>query len=421
MTKSYFIAEGKVSRFNDGIAALNKKARKLGVAEIVTVWTGNKRTEDIKRNEIEPHCDFAVRLEVVGVRTWLEVEVTGESPKFAGWVLAAVIEATPEGNMLRKSPSCEIELAHYRTCRPECEHCHTNRQRRETFVVLHDSGTLKQVGRNCIANFLGHKDPHTLAAQSELFFSLSELCDEGAVADDFGGGGSGPELINVGTFLAYVALACRVSGYISRAASEATDKTPTSSEATTYMFPPRNKWGAAMPKPETLDRERAEAARSYVLNQFGAMAPESLSDFQSNLFTACKCEAVTRKSLGILAFVVEYHAREIDKSLAREREFGNAKAAGHYGTPKVRARNVEIIYTKSTGFDSQFGYTYIHTFRTKEGHLLKWKTGTELTVRPGQHVAATFTVKEHKVWNDFPETAIARVEYAPVAEQKEAA
>lgn len=435
MTKTYSIFSSKWSTFEAGIAKLNKRAAKLGVSPITFVKTGNVKTVSVtRRDSLRPDDHFgfteAQLNEVVYVKEFIEVEVTGETPKFAGWSLAAVIETTPEGNILRKSPGVEIELARYRTCQPECEHCNTARHRKETFVVLHENGTTKQVGRNCIGDFLGAKDPHALAQQAELDYCLGELCGSCEDGSEGGFGGTSDSLIHVGSFLTYVSLACRLKGYVSRKAEQASQEAGGNVESTRnyanwLMFPPKNAGrgyrSEPVPKPEQIDSDRADAARQYVLDTLGAKEASTLSDFESSVLIACKCEAVSHRNLGLLAFVVEYHAREIDKSLQRAREFGRAKDAGHFGTVKDRVRDTEIIYTKSTGFDSQFGYTYIHTFRTAVGHLLIWKTGTELSVAPGTRVIATFTVKEHSEWNGTPQTKITRVVYAEKPELKEVA
>ena len=41
------------------------------------------------------------------------------------------------------------------------------RNRRETFIVVHENGDQKMVGSDCIKDFLGHVDPHTDRARRQ--------------------------------------------------------------------------------------------------------------------------------------------------------------------------------------------------------------------------------------------------------------
>lgn len=392
------------------LAKLNARGARLGCAPAVLTVLGYKDVPVYNENHIPPRRP-------IGVDRYALVTVTGEAPKFAGWTLAACIENTDGGNIMRKSPGCTIELdPRFRTCASGCDHCNKPRNRKETFVVLHETGTQKLVGRDCIRDFLGHNSPESIVARFEwsLGLDLGEFEDSG----DFCGGSWGTETrAEIGCLLAFASCAIRTYGFISGSRARAYNEAGGNMESTggtalRWMMPPprglSEKDRAERQTPTEVDEARGKAAREYVLATLGTRS--NLSDFENNLLVACRAEAVDRKNIGLVAFVIEYHAREVEKSLAREREAKAGAASTHYGTPKVRVKGVAIRYLRSIGYESQFGAGFFHFFTTVEGgNILKWSTGSAMdNVQPGTVYTATFTVKEHGEYNGTKQTSISR-------------
>lgn len=406
LNATFNVFEPRLPKLLEQIEVLNRRATKLGVQPVIVTKTGKITDEPIMgKNPVTGHMDV-----VVGYNRFVEIIVTGSTPKLAGWTLAAVVEHAEEGNILRKVPGCKVELNQFRTGAPCCNHCNTVRNRKDTFIVIHDNGAMKMVGSNCIKDFLGGVDPRQLASYAEILFSIGESCGEAEESEDCGGGGQ-PTIYSVARMLAYSTCAIRklgfVSGKVARESQEAGgDKTSTSMTARFWMFPTnRMKLDVDYFVPTDEDKAFADRARQFVLDTIGAKDPETLSDFEHNMLTVCKCEGVELRNLGLLAFVPEYMARENEKTLVRQQE----NAAGHYGVPGTRYKKQAITYLRSTGFDSQFGYTYIHTFAADTGARLVWKTGTELPYTTGDKLVATFTVKEHSEWKGNLQTKVSRV------------
>jgi hypothetical protein len=85
------------------------------------------------------------------------VEINGEAPRINGWVLACRVEFNGTiGNVVRIAPGRDDDGSYvtYREIEPVCEHCNTRRRRNDVFVLEHESGERKIVGRNCLADFL---------------------------------------------------------------------------------------------------------------------------------------------------------------------------------------------------------------------------------------------------------------------------
>jgi hypothetical protein len=88
--------------------------------------------------------------------------------------MAATIQHTPEGNILRTVPGFETLLpARFRSCDTACEHCNTDRIRKDTYVLQAEAGEWKQVGRNCLADFLRTGDASGWCEMAEILASLA--------------------------------------------------------------------------------------------------------------------------------------------------------------------------------------------------------------------------------------------------------
>jgi len=75
-----------------------------------------------------------------------------------------------------------------------------------------------------------------------------------------------------------------------------------------------------------------------------------------------------------------------------------------------------VTYERSFGFDTDFGYLYIHKFRDQSGNVVVWKSGSDTdTLTPDQHelvegetVEIKATVKEHSEYRDVKQTVVNR-------------
>lgn len=404
MKKQYEIPEGRFEGLQAQIEKLNKRAAKLGVSPIVLRKLDAFRDVPVYKegsNEVK----YVVR--------WISIEVEGDAPKYAGWSLVAVVEHAEEGNILRKVPGCEVELAQFRSGAPRCDHCHTVRNRRDTYVVGHEDGSFKVIGSNCIKDFLGHKDPHQLAQWAEIWFSVSEFCEDVDDAKEYNGG-AGRERLPVSRMLSYSACAIRKLGYISgkREYESQGAVSSTRSTARHWMNPsPKMVEGRDYFLPEPQDEENGEKARQFVIEALSTKPEDKLSDFEHNLLMVCKCESVDFPNSGIIAYVPEYYAREMGKKVERERQEAaiGKRLDEFFGEVGKRMKGVDCVYIRSTGWDSQYGHTFLHTFAGPNGERLFWKTGTELAFDVAQKVNLTFTVKAHDTYEGKKQTKITRV------------
>jgi len=418
----YHIPEYKFETLKGQIAKLNKRAAKLGVPAIKCEVKGEEMFEEWVTMTVDCHTQKGwyplghsfpktahfpngIGLEKTGrMLRKVIADVEGQTPKFAGWTFAATIQTTTEGNLLRTAPDFEGKLdTKYRDCTPFCDHCRVNRKRNDTFIVVHDSGEQKQVGRQCIKDFLGHANPESLAKWAELMFSLSETCAGSEEEDsdcEYGGGSRQPRLISVEIFLNYVAELVLQFGFVSR--KQASEKlcTSTADSALESMFPRPSKTNVIVPSEKA--KELAATAREYVVTRLSDK--EELSDFEHNSLVAAKCEGIELRTTGIAAYIIAYYQRETERELERAKR----PTGEHFGEIKKRYKGQAFTYMGSGSTDSVYGVVWFHRFTTKEGNTAVWATGSALQVEQGKEITLDYSVKEHSEYKGQKQTYITR-------------
>ena len=181
--------EGSVPTFaldtvNERVAKVNKRAIRRGFPTVSMVAGATNLVADPYWQDT---CAFAVSgLGCMEHRAptveYSSVTITADAPlAMAGWRLIGVIatDATNSDGAIAMVTDVPGESTRGITVTDaqHCDHCNTSRYRSETFLVRHDDGTVRQVGRQCIRDFLGH-DPAAMLAGLDAFrsleFSMSE-------------------------------------------------------------------------------------------------------------------------------------------------------------------------------------------------------------------------------------------------------
>ena len=165
----YEIPARNLPMLQEKLAEMNKRAAKLGCEP--TTLTVIEEYEVERKRKRTGH-KYMVK--------FLKIEVVGQSPKLNGWRLMAAIEMQDSGeNMVRNVPGQTVPES-YRFTDTHCDHCKTQRYRKEVFILHHDDGRFAQVGRSCIADFLGHVSMENICGRAEWEFALeSELKSSG--------------------------------------------------------------------------------------------------------------------------------------------------------------------------------------------------------------------------------------------------
>ena len=152
MKETYEIPEQNLTKLQDKLDKLNRKASKLETTPIIL--------EEISFRD-EPILDEKGK-ETGRIQRYITVTIEGEAPTIGGWKFVSTIQHEAEGNILRTVPSETIPEI-YRTSPANCDHCQTIRDRKDTYIVTNGQ-EFKQVGSGCLRDFTGVNNPHKAAA-----------------------------------------------------------------------------------------------------------------------------------------------------------------------------------------------------------------------------------------------------------------
>lgn len=330
-----------------------------------------------------------------------QVELVGAAPKLKGWTFIARIVHGEGGNMIMGVPGEEAP-SKYRTAPPACDHCRSNRSRKDTFVVRNESGEHKQVGTNCLRDFLGTEDP----AGYVLYFSdLKSLMDDmdGGLEERSGRRSSEVETMD---FLAASIAVARKLGFVSRRVSEERNTPTTSSQVMRYFFSDAEDFKTEIDsarRPD--DRERAEKMVVWARSLKDA-GEDDVEQYLWNLSVAAEGLTVDTRSAGLMASLPSAYDRAMGSSPAKP-----AKEAPP--TPTLKAgEKFEGVLTvdKVRSWSTDYGVTTLHVMKDDSGQTYKWKASKE-SLDEGSRVRIKGTVKgvePDKYNNNIPTVELTR-------------
>jgi superfamily I DNA/RNA helicase len=94
-------------------------------------------------------------------------------PEINGWRLLGILHHKDHQTEVHPMEGEQVP-SQYRNAPPNCDHCHVDRQRNDTFILQNEAGELKQVGRTCLEDFFGGLSPDALTYLSDAIVSLGK-------------------------------------------------------------------------------------------------------------------------------------------------------------------------------------------------------------------------------------------------------
>jgi len=411
-TQTFEIPEVRRAEFEKRFNRLVKLAGKCGsevptftvMGEVIRAYYTETDESGRYRVEVRPRVDetLAQAFERAAASsknpryyTFLTVEVVGPQPKIAGWKFLAKLEHTSEGTMIQKL-SDEPVPVQYREARcPACDHCNLNRIRRDTYVVKHESGETKQVGRSCLKDFMGHQSPENIAALCSYLEDLASVGEFDEELDDFSTGRVSNYSLK--SILAMCACVIRTEGgYVSRAKAEESYPPRLSTASRIHMALGKHASESVAIKTEEMDWELAEKVAEWG----AALEADETNDYLWNLSVIGRLGIVNYKRVGLAASMVVAYNRAMD--LIEEKKRESFKPSDWFGQPKQKFTNQTVRVLSVKEFDTQYGLSTKYTFATENGDIATWFTGTGFPVQDGSRVIGrgdvlriNFTVKGH--------------------------
>ncbi|TXH40512.1 MAG: hypothetical protein E6Q97_39470 [Desulfurellales bacterium] len=443
-TATYQIADYRVPALVEAIDRLARRAGRLGVAPI-TLSTGEPHDLPFvrRRSDGRPYLtpyraedgDLATleRDGRITYRRFVDVTITGAVPRLAGWTFCATLQHVDgEGGealtMLRVAPGAvDGDLPErFRTAKPEdCDHCRRRiRTRKETFVVRHDDGRWAQVGRNCTQDFLGGVDPHAVAGALDLLLEAHAAASSAGEGDEWGEGGGWADRWPMRQFLAVVATLVRVDGWMSRGKARDLDGVQATADAAIeYLSPPprdsvaRDRWLRWIEARPVTDEDQALAERALLHARTDLAEKPALNDYEHNLRVATAIASVDGKLAGIVASLITYYLREVERTVVREQQRATSR---HLGAVKDRLiLEVTVARIIVVGEMSAYGPSYLHRMVTATGDVVVWFASNKGDMAEGKTYHVKATVKKHDTRDGVAQTVVSRVDVI-TAEQAEA-
>lgn len=439
---TYQVPATKLNNLQHQIDQLNKRAKRLGLAAIQISINPDpsKVVHEFRSDDAADHRNkYQAALPGQRVETpsgyhptghvlpYHTVTVQGEKPQIDGWEFVAVLEPVQlddgtQENFVRSVPGYPGIPQDLRHRLGDCDHCHTKRNRKETFVLRstqpnedHHADSTRQfkvVGRNCLKDFTGgHHDPHALAAAAELLFALNDAATQ--ASDDGDAWGNGGEARQDKSFdlqqvLEWTSRMMQVFGWVSRSkANESylSGLVATADHVIGVLVRPREgiqAWEDFRTKnqPTSQDKSRAEAAIAWAQDQI-----DSDNDYLRNVNLVARMGYTTRGTFGVAVSILAAYDRATEAQQAQER----AKQSQHQG--EIGKRQVfKLTVTSIFGAEGMYGTTHIHKMLDKDGNLFTWFGSPGAGCLPrGKELTLKATVKAHDEYKGSKQTILTRV------------
>ena len=434
--EKFVVNKDELGYINTKLEKLNRRALKLGLEPMVL-------TVLHEFNEVthEEGVEFTTKK--------AEITIVGKPPKIAGWTFIATVEPIEtetgdEKNLINKMPGTPVEVpVEYRTASMfQCDHCHTKRQRNEIFVIQHDNGEFRVVGRQCIKDFMGyHASPEGLVRMAQEW---SNFVAE--VRDGLGGGGHGEIRVNLNEFLFRAAYFVNTHGYHNSSELDAYGSSvPVTKWATfnTFDIPEKARktdpyygffynsdgttpgnfgMGTGMQigrkRVKTMNEEEYQAAKTLASEARAHICSlvegdeDKLNDYLYNMKSIMQMKYIAQRHAGYAASVFVVYL----KHLGKEKEITEARKSEFVGTPGDKIEfEAKLIDVRC--FDGVYGPGKILFFGDANGNRYKWFTkGNTTSVPVGTLVKIKATIKKHDEYNGYKSTVITRAKLSPVEE-----
>lgn len=405
VVREYEVADSHIDVLRKQLDGLMKKAAKLKLGTLVYEVGPLERKTVRVDTDLGGGKDFELFFH--------RVLVVGEYPVIAGWRIVARILHTDEGNVVMQLQQGEPVPTKFRKTKNVCEHCGLSRKRIETFVLRSDAGQYKQVGTDCLGDFVGSADP---AAMLDPYYLLMKALLAAEAAQDEGEEGYGEgkgSTIDLEMFLSWVAMAAEQVGWKGRKSADVGMGIATVDAAIDLLM----RWQKATkegvrshPRPDAKHLAKAKAAIAWA----SAIPEADQDDFTHNLNVIAKLGYVQSNTQGVAAWIV----RGYEKSLELASKAEHSAWLGKVGDRMTM--DLKLVRTIVTA-GYRDGPSYGHVFDDAEGReVIWWTTKKTLTgygrteeLEPGSRHVMTCTVKEHTERKGQKQTVVTRCDLAP--------
>lgn len=406
-----------------------KKAARYSIPFSYTVSEEHPQTVNVYEFDPANHC-YAVADTYTVAAVDFTVNCEGLI-KSNGWTACAMIEHGKQGNIVTGFGMDAIPEAWY-NLPPRCEHCNTNRARSVTFMVKHEDGRVKQVGKACLHEYTGISPATALLWASVEAINGNERDINLAYVYEHG-----IRMHSVRDILAYAYMDIKKRSYRKSDDINSTRDAVLEMLKVEAMIPEEAsaradeiiEWAKSRAEKcarddrelDKLSREayewdedynhqyvRNEEAHTRYLDRSREInrSWDAIGDLERNAFPLIKSGWAKPKHLGRLCYLpVAYDKYLEKKQRAEEREASNA-ASQYIGSVgeriTIKVREAAVI----TSWDTMYGTTWLNKIVDEDGNIYIWKSSSLADIKPGCNLKGT--VKEHSEFQGTKQTVLTR-------------
>lgn len=218
----------RLDKLTDRLRRLERTAKRAGLPLTITIADQEQPLEMTFLHHYTDRYGNAKEREEVSVVPARRVTMRGIAmPQMRGWTFVARLTPTPdfkENIISNIVPDLKVPVVYHKYT-GACDQCGLKRDRNDTFVLQSDKGEWKQVGRNCLADFLQTNKIDALIDSAALLEEVTVAATVAGMDSEFEGGGRGRSpYFQTEPVLAAVAWAALKYGYKPKSA----EGTPTS-------------------------------------------------------------------------------------------------------------------------------------------------------------------------------------------------
>ena len=407
MAQQYLIYEGFMEELRKKLVRIQNKCEKYGCS-----FTFKDVGEEYKEVVDTTITDMFGNHPTYNLR-FVKIEAEGKAI-INDWEFVASVEHTPKGNLFSKA-LIDIEIPEkYRCSSPYCEHCNTNRTRKNTCIIRNvKTNEFKQIGNSCLRDYTFGMD----ASFAALVASLRDIFEEYEEKDTSGFGlGFHEKYYDVKEVLQYAAETIRHFGY--RKSSE-----PDSTKGKMMdifnvlngntMFMTRDYVRSVERDIENTgfnkDSEEAVIEAESALKWLDEQKDNESNDYIHNLKVIVALEKVALNRFGILISLIPAYHKDMERQAKIKAEQETEKISEYVGTVGQRIEVTVNSIKCVTSWDSDYGTVYIWKIVDTDGNVFTWKTSNCIS-EDCKKIKGT--VKEHKLYRDVKQTELTRCKVA---------
>lgn len=355
MKETFTIPQDNRERVEKLVARFGKKAAKYN--KLLTVEYGAPYAErrPVWAKDHETHTLSKIGETMVEV---FDLTIEGEIIQQDGYTVVAKIEHLENGNLV--TPIVGEVKPEWRTAACNCDHCNMKRRRTLTFIVRHENGTEKQIGRACLKDYCGI-DPQLIGIANQLH---DLVMNEDVVYYDFHEHPVSRVHLMIDALAAAIHV-YKVQGYVKSSENNSN----------------RGKMFECM-KENTATKADREAARNMIEAVKEVSEEDAINFLLDKVQVLAKDGYCKDSHFGIIAYAPAAYARYLEamkKQAEREAAKMTERQASKYVGQVGKRIDIEIADTKLlTTIETQWGYTFLYKFTDINGNVLVWFASNRL-------------------------------------------